>query len=131
MAVSTLTTYAVLRLLYGGRISLAVGLSVAQVVPFPWGGGTAISRDFLAFCQAARLEPDFASMEGYLAARWLTESLRRARLREASPSALAAALAAAQGMELSGFPLALDPQTRSLSSFVELTVVGDSLRFRK
>lgn len=110
---------------------LAVGISVAQVVPFPWGGGSAVSRDFLAFCEAVRIEPDFASMEGYLAARWLTETLQRARPRDAGAAALATALASAPSLELSGFPLALNPETRSLSSFVELTVVGSSLRFRR
>ena len=58
---------------------LAVGISVAQVVPFPWGGGSLISREFLAFCGAASITPDFASMEGYMAARWLTEALKLAK----------------------------------------------------
>lgn len=110
---------------------LAVGLSVAQVVPFPWGGGTAISREFLAFCKATALEPDFASMEGYLAARWVTQALRRARLKEATPAALAQALDSLPKLELAGFPLVLDPGTRSMSRFVELTVVSSSLRFRR
>src|SRR5688572_24441454 len=42
---------------------LAVGMSVAQVVPFPWGGTTPISREFLAFCGDKQVTPDFASME--------------------------------------------------------------------
>jgi branched-chain amino acid transport system substrate-binding protein len=109
----------------------ATGISVAQVVPFPWGGGSAISREYLGFCEAVRLEPDFAGMEGYLAARWLTESLKRARLREGNAAALASALSTVAGMDLSGFPLALNPETRSLSNFVELTVVGSGLKFRK
>lgn len=110
---------------------MAAGISVAQIVPFPWNGGTAISREFLAFCEGAKLDPDFASMEGYLAARWVTEALRRSRLRETTPAALASALASAPALDLSGFPLALNPDTRSMSSFVELTVVSSALKFRK
>jgi branched-chain amino acid transport system substrate-binding protein len=110
---------------------LAVGISVAQVVPFPWGGGTAISREFLAFCSARQIAPDFASMEGYVAARWLTEALSRAKPRDASPAALAAALERMPPFSLGGFPLAFSPDTRSASSFVELTVVSNALKFLK
>lgn len=110
---------------------LAVGLSVAQVVPFPWGGGSVISREFLAFCKANSLVPDFASMEGYLAARWLTEALRRAKPRDAGPAALAQALEKLPPFNLGGFPLAFSADTRSASSFVELTVVSSALKFLK
>ena len=110
---------------------LAVGISVAQVVPFPWGGGTSVSREFLAFCAAGQIAPDFASMEGYLAARWLTEALKKTRLRDPNPSTLAAALERMPPINLSGFPLAFSPATRSASSFVELTVVSNALKFLK
>jgi len=111
--------------------SAAVGVSVAQVVPFPWNGTTAISREFLAFCGAARVSPDFASMEGYLAARWLTEGLKRSKPQDASAAALATALERMPPLSLNGFPLALNAETRSASSFVELTVVSSALRFLK
>ncbi|MDB5871099.1 MAG: amino acid/amide transporter substrate-binding protein family [Ramlibacter sp.] len=111
--------------------SLAVGISVAQVVPFPWGGGSVISREFLAFCTENKLTPDFASMEGYVAARWLTEALKRAKPREATPAALAAALEKMPPFNLGGFPLAFSADTRSASSFVELTVVSNALKFLK
>lgn len=110
---------------------LAVGISVAQVVPFPWGGTTAISREFLGFCAASQLKPDFASMEGYIAARWLTEALKRAKPRESSTAALGAALEQMPALNLSGFPLAFSSVTRSASSFVELTVVSSQLKFLK
>lgn len=110
---------------------LAVGISVAQVVPFPWGGGTPISREFLAFCAASQITPDFASMEGYIAARWLTEAVKRARSREPGPAALGAALAQMPAFSLGGFPLAFSSDTRSASSFVELTVVSNQLKFLK
>lgn len=110
---------------------LAVGISVAQVVPFPWGGGSLISREFLAFCSDNKLTPDFASMEGYMAARWLTEALNRAKPREASPATLAAALERMPPFNLGGFPLAFRADTRSASSFVELTVVSNALKFLK
>lgn len=110
---------------------LAVGISVAQVVPFPWGGTTAISREFLGFCAASQLKPDFASMEGYIAARWLTEALKRAKPREPSAAALGSALEQMPALNLSGFPLAFSSVTRSASSFVELTVVSSQLKFLK
>jgi ABC-type branched-subunit amino acid transport system substrate-binding protein len=111
--------------------TLAVGVSVAQVVPFPWSGGTAISRDFIAFAHARNINPDFASMEGYVAARWLTESLKRSKAREATPTALATSIEQMPPMNLGGFPLAFSAETRSASSFVELTVVSSALKFLK
>ncbi len=111
--------------------SLAVGISVAQVVPFPWGGTTAISREFLGFCATSEVKPDFASMEGYIAARWLTEALKQARLRELNAAALGTALGQMPAFNLSGFPLAFNSDTRSASSFVELTVVSSQLKFLK
>jgi ABC-type branched-subunit amino acid transport system substrate-binding protein len=119
----------------GGRILLdqlgpiAAGMSVAQVVPFPWNGTTPISREFLAFCAKSGVAPDFASMEGYMAARWLTEALKRARSRDIDPAALAAALERMPAVDLGGFPLAFNAQTRSASTFVELTVVSSGLKF--
>lgn len=110
---------------------LAVGISVAQVVPFPWGGATPIAREFLAFCGATRIEPDFASMEGYMAARWLSEAMRRAKPKELNAVTLAAALERMPATQLGGFPLAFSPDTRSVSAFVELTVVSSALRFIK
>lgn len=111
--------------------TLAVGISVAQVVPFPWGGGSIISREFLTFCNDNKITPDFASMEGYLAARWLTEALKRAKPREATPATLAAALESMPPLNLGGFPLSFSADTRSASSFVELTVVSNQLKFLK
>jgi ABC-type branched-subunit amino acid transport system substrate-binding protein len=123
----------------GGQVMLdqlgpmAVGISVAQVVPFPWNGGTPISREFLGFCSERdrKITPDFASMEGYVAARWLTEALRRAKTRDTTPAALAAALEQMPPVNLGGFPLAFSSETRSASSFVELTVVSSALKFLK
>lgn len=110
---------------------LAVGISVAQVVPFPWAGGTPIAREFQIFCNRHQIAPDFASMEGYLAARWLTTALARAGQRDTAVPALAAALEQQVPTNLNGFQLSFNPQTRSASSFVELTVVSSALRFMK
>jgi ABC-type branched-subunit amino acid transport system substrate-binding protein len=108
---------------------LAVGVSVAQVVPFPWNGGTPISRDFISFCASSNITPDFASMEGYVAARWLTEALHHSKSRDIGPAGLAASLEHMPPMNMGGFQLAFNPQTRSASSFVELTVVSSALKF--
>lgn len=111
--------------------ALAAGISVAQVVPFPWNGATPVSREFLAFCAAARITPDFASMEAYLAARWLTGILKLNRPRDASAAGLRGALDNMPAFQIGGFPLAFNPLTRSASNFVELTVVSTALKFRK
>jgi ABC-type branched-subunit amino acid transport system substrate-binding protein len=108
---------------------LAIGIAVAQVVPFPWNGGTPISREFIAFCASSKITPDFASMEGYVAARWLTEALHHSKSRDAGSAGLAASLEHMPPMNMGGFQLAFNPETRSASSFVELTVVSSALKF--
>src|SRR5436309_9165797 len=68
----------------------AAGISVTQVVPFPWTSSLPVGRRFQAFCARHKIEPSFASMEAFLAANLLVDALRRGR--EAAPARLAEAL---------------------------------------
>ena len=47
------------------------------------------------------------------------------------PAAIAAALERMPAVNLGGFPLAFSADTRGASSFVELTVVSNALKFLK
>jgi branched-chain amino acid transport system substrate-binding protein len=51
-------------------IDVAKGLVISQAVPFPYSGvNTPIVKEYLQDIAAANLEPDYASLEGYLGGR--------------------------------------------------------------
>ena len=58
----------------------ARGVVVSQVMPFPFAPITALAGEYLAAGRAASAEfdPNYSSMEGYVAAKTLVEGLRRA-----------------------------------------------------
>ncbi len=105
---------------------LAPGLSVTQVVPFPWTSALPVSRAFQAFCATHKLEPSFASMEGWLAAQLLVDALRKAK--DATPARIAEAIDATGPRDFGGFRAALQ-RGRGQRGYVDLTVYSRSGKF--
>ncbi|EFI60150.1 Twin-arginine translocation pathway signal [Comamonas thiooxydans] len=106
----------------------AEGVVVTQVVPSPFKTSHPLAREFQAALQkgGASLQPDYSSMEGYLAARVVGEALKSAaaagRLQR---DGLVAALEAMNGQQVAGFPIAFRPQAGK-PRFVELSMLtGD------
>lgn len=56
---------------------LASGLTVAQVVPYPWSESDAVAREFRARASKANIEVNYYSFEGYFNALVLVEALKR------------------------------------------------------
>jgi ABC-type branched-subunit amino acid transport system substrate-binding protein len=106
----------------GGR---ANGIGVSQVVPFPWDRRVPVVAQYqqLMSRQQRQARYGFTSLEGFLAARWLTEALQRAG---ANPSrqALVAAFEGMERVDLGGFRLQLGPRDHQASDFVDLTFLG-------
>jgi ABC-type branched-subunit amino acid transport system substrate-binding protein len=73
------------------------GVIVSQVMPFPFSTTTPISREYLEAVRKAGgdAQPNYSSMEGYLAAKVFAEALRRAG-RSPSRDALINALESIQ-----------------------------------
>ena len=109
----------------------AVGLSVTQVVPFPWTASLPVGRSFQSFCTRHKLEPSFASMEAWLAANLLVDALRRAR--DATPAGLADALQALPPRDFGGYVAAFYSNARSRRTppQVDLTVFSRAGKFIK
>ncbi|WP_284619755.1 ABC transporter substrate-binding protein [Aquabacterium humicola] len=107
----------------------AAGVSVTQVVPFPWTTASSLGRHFQGFCQRHRLEPSFAGMEAYLAAQLVIDALRRAR--ESTPQSLAAALEALPPRDFGGFVGAFYAKSRRTAAQVDLTVFSRTGKFVK
>ncbi|WP_395700311.1 ABC transporter substrate-binding protein [Aquabacterium sp.] len=105
----------------------AVGLSVTQVVPFPWAGSSQVGRVFQAFCTRHRLEISFASMEAYLAASLLVDALRS--MREFTPAKLAEALDRLPPRDFGGYLGGFHGKARRTPAQVDLTVYSRAGKF--
>jgi branched-chain amino acid transport system substrate-binding protein len=57
----------------------AAGISVTQVVPFPWGTNSEVGRAFAQFTARHKLLPSFEGMEAWLATSLLVDAMRKAR----------------------------------------------------
>ena len=110
---------------------LAAGISVTQVVPFPWTSSIHVGRSFQAFCTRRKIEPSFASMEAWLAATLMVDALRRAR--EITPARLAEALDTLPPRDFGGFVAAFysNVKSRRTPAQVDLTVFSRSGKFVK
>lgn len=101
------------------------GIGVTQVVPFPWNRWIPVVADYQRCLQRHDVEArfGFTSLEGYLAARMITEALERAGDAPTRAS-LAKALESIQGVDFGGFRLDLSSDDHQASEFVELTFLG-------
>ncbi len=111
----------------------ARGVVVSQVMPYPFSAVTGLSADYLAAGRAAagdKFEPNYGSMEGYVAARVLVEALRRPGAA-ASGEALVGALEALRELNLGGFFVDFSPSKHTGSRFVELTILNADGKVRR
>ena len=105
--------------------AVAAGVSVAQVVPYPYSPVTPLSGDYLTALKsedARGQSPNYTSMEGYVAARVFTEAARRAG-RALTRDGLLNAIAGMNAFNLGGFNLSFGPEKNTGSNFVELTIL--------
>ncbi|MBW7862111.1 MAG: ABC transporter substrate-binding protein [Rhodocyclaceae bacterium] len=102
------------------------GLGISQVVPYPYKGLLPVVREYhaaLARFAPPGTEPSYTCFETFLAAKVLTEALRRLG-PNAAPRDVEAALEGLGRFDLGGFELEYGPNRRSGSSFVDITVIG-------
>ena len=108
----------------------ASGVVVSQVMPYPFGTTTGVAEEYQNALQkaggaAAGLRPDYNGIEGFLAAKTITEGLRRMGGKP-SREGLVAALETLQPYNPGGFPLKFGPARHVASNFVELSMLtGD------
>lgn len=102
----------------------ALGLVIAQVVPFPFSPVLPLTREYRELLK--KYEPDSAptvtSMEGFIYGKVLVEALRRAAPK-ADRKSLKTALEGAP-FELGGFVIDFAPGAHEGSNFVELTLIS-------
>jgi branched-chain amino acid transport system substrate-binding protein len=103
------------------------GVVVSQVVPSPSSMITAIGREYNTAIQTYGLgaKANYSSLEGYLAARMISDGLRNAA-GKTTREALVSGLEAIGNQSYGGFAVSLSPTDHVASSFVQLSMLtGD------
>lgn len=110
----------------------ARGIVVSQVMPFPFSTTTAISREYLEAVRKSggEAQPNYSSMEGYLAAKVLTEGLKRAA-RNPSREQLISALESIHNGNFGGFSVEFSPKDHVASRFVDLSMLTEDGKVRR
>lgn len=108
------------------------GIMVSQVMPFPFSTTTAISREYLDAVRktGGEAQPNYSSMEGYLAAKVLAEGLKRAG-RNPSRETLVAGLESIQNASFGGFSVNFGPRDHVASRFVDLSMLTEDGKVRR
>jgi ABC-type branched-subunit amino acid transport system substrate-binding protein len=108
------------------------GVVVTQVMPSPYSSARPIAREFAEAVKKAggKAQTNFSSMEGYLAAKLVTEGLKRAGNRINSREGLIQGLEAIGSQSLGGFQLNLSASNHVGSNFVELSMLTGDGRVR-
>jgi ABC-type branched-subunit amino acid transport system substrate-binding protein len=105
------------------------GVMVSQVVPHPWSGRTAISRQYQRLMAAAGHHAlSFVSMEGFVNAKLAAQALHKAGPQPTREKFIAA-LETANEIDLGGLHLRFTPDDHNGSGKVELTIIGREGRF--
>lgn len=112
------------------------GVVVSQVMPYPFSPQTAVAGDYLAAGKAAadakgaKFEPNYSSIEGFVAARVLTEALRRPG-GAASSDGVIGALESLRELNLGGFFVDFSAQKHTGSRFVDMTILSADGKVRR
>jgi len=110
----------------------ARGVVVSQVMPYPFTPLTAISNEFLGAAGAAqpKVQPNYSSIEGYIAGRVVLEGLRRAGA-SINRETLISGLESIRNLDFGGFFVDFGPNKRVGSSYVDLTILDGTGRVRR
>ena len=107
----------------------SVGVTISQVVPFPYTPSSAIVREYQQrMTEAGHKDFDFSSMEGFLAAKVFVEGVRRAG-KNLTRESLSAGLESMREVDLGGFIVNYGPKNHEASRYTDLTLVGKGGRF--
>ena len=109
------------------------GVVVSQVVPSPYQPSRQITREFLEAIKKGgdKVQPNYSSMEGYLAARVFTEGLRQAQASgKITRESFITGTESIGNQVISGFPVSFSGTSHAASKFVEMSMLTGDGRVR-
>jgi len=105
------------------------GVTISQVVPFPYIPSLSIVREYQQrMTEAGHKDFDFSSMEGFLAAKVFVEGARRAG-KTLTRESLTTGLESMREVDLGGFIVSYGPKNHEASRYTDLTIIGRGGRF--
>jgi len=105
------------------------GVTISQVVPFPYIPSSEIVREYQQrMTEAGNKDFDFSSMEGFLIAKVFAEGVRRAGTTLTRES-LVTGLESMREVNLGGFLVNYGPKNHEASSYTDLTIIGRNGKF--
>ncbi len=109
----------------------AAGVTVSQVMPTPYSMGRPVTRELHEAIRQGgdKVQANFSSVEGFLAAKVFAEGLRNAGARLTRDS-LITGLEAIGTQQISGFSVSFGSNDHVASSFVELSLLTGDGRIR-
>jgi branched-chain amino acid transport system substrate-binding protein len=107
----------------------ARGVVVSQVMPYPFAAKTALVGEFIR-AATGRVDMNYSSLEGYVAAKVLVEGLRRAGPHP-SREMLVAGLERLHEYDAGGFFVNFSAAKHTGSSYVDLTILTGDGRVRQ
>jgi branched-chain amino acid transport system substrate-binding protein len=106
-----------------------IGVAISQVVPFPWGTGLPVVKEYQAASKKAGFtDYNFSALEGFLTAKVMVEGLRRAG-RNLTREGLVDAMEKMNDVDLGGFFIGYSPKNHTGSKFVDLTIISRDGKF--
>ena len=109
------------------------GVVVSQVVPSPYQPSRQITREFLEAIKKGgdKVQPNYSSMEGYMAARVFTEGLRQAQASgKITRESFITGTESIGNQVISGFPVSFSGTSHAASKFVEMSMLTGDGRVR-
>lgn len=107
---------------------LGRGVQISQVVPFPWNANNALVRSYQRVLAEVQGEPNFGSLEGYIAAKVVVEALRRSG-SNVSRASFIRALESMQPYDMGGYSVRFSPGNHNGSHYVDLTMLSVGQKF--
>lgn len=105
------------------------GVMVSQVMPSPWNEQLAVVKEYrkLYLTKAGR-EPDYVSLEGFIAAKVFVEGLRHVKGR-VTREGFTRALETMGDYDVGGYSVKFGPRNHNGSDFVDLTIITTGGKF--
>lgn len=105
------------------------GVMVSQVMPSPWNEQLAVVKEYrkLYLTKAGR-EPDYVSLEGFIAAKVFVEGLRHVK-GPVTREAFTRALETMGDYDVGGYSVKFGPRNHNGSDFVDLTIITTGGKF--
>jgi ABC-type branched-subunit amino acid transport system substrate-binding protein len=107
------------------------GVAISQVVPFPWGTGLPVVKEYQQLSKKAGFtDYNFSALEGFLTAKVMVEGLKRTG-KNLTREGFIDTMEKMQDVDLGGFFVSYSPKNHAGSKFVDLTIIARDGKFQR